>query len=317
MANNKKKDKTIKCFSVISIILCLLTATWGFVVSYFDMDFKTEKSNDIYVSSTEDISSLGESVYNNKIYLQQDITITDPSFKIGNDEFPFEGVFDGQGHTVYFNYQSASAETSLFDYLAPGSVIKNVNFVFDKIELTGTSFGGVAKINDGTIENCKVVFSEITISGEGMFSPLVTINRGTISNVVVRGSIIGNNVADHEREVFYGNACVYNAGVLRGAIVTAEYSGFACTDELNILKGLAKNIGISSVRYADIDEGQTELAVSCLKDAQFTSDKTSVVNFVKPESLYNAEKIFDELDFNNKHWKIDGLDLKLIIGEKQ
>lgn len=313
MASNIKKDKTIKLFAVVSIFFCLIAFVIGYSIGSQKIGYQTEKTASVFISSVKDISSLGESVYNDQLYLTQDITISDPNFKIGTEEFPFKGVFDGQGHTIHFTFTNASGVTSLFDYLAPEAIVRNVNFVFDAFTVDGTSFGGIAKINDGTIENCKLTYGSLEISDSGMFSPFVTINRGRISNVVVSGELKGNVPEEKESGIFFGNVCVYNSGTLSGAIVTASYTNLKCTDELNILKGLSKNLGISSIRYSDIENGSTDRVVAMLASEQFTSDKISDIEFANADAIFYNEKIFDMLDFNNKYWKIENQDLNLII----
>ena len=55
-----------------------------------------------------------------------------------------------------------------------------------------------------------------------------------------------------------------------------------------------------------------------LAPEQFTSDKTSGIEFTTADAVFYNEKIFDMLDFNNKYWKIENQDLNLIItGEVQ
>ena len=313
MASNKKSDKVIRIAIVISVIFCLAMLFLGYKIGSQKIVYQTEKSSVMYVYDISDISTLDESVYNDRIYLAKDIVITDPNFRIGSEAVPFEGVFDGQGHTVTFAYSEATSQTSLFGYLSPNAVVRNVNFVFDTITVSGTTFGGIARINDGKVENCKLVYNSLVLTDSGMFSPFVTINRGTISSVVISGELKGNVDASKENEIFFGNVCVYNSGTLKSAIVTANYSDIKCTDELNILKGAAKNLGISSVRYNDVENGTTERVAAILPKGQFTTDKTSVVEFTNAQSVFYNEKIFDALDFNNNYWKIEEQDLTLIM----
>ncbi len=311
MAVNRKIDKAVKRSLAVAAVLCVLAAACGFLLAVSGHSYRTETVDTVSVSSIEDITSLGASAYNNHFVLTKDITVSDPELRIGSADFPFEGRIDGRGHTIRFTYRTADENTSLFDYLAPGAVIENVHFEFGNIRINGSSFGGIAKINDGTIKNCKLTVGSITLTEKGLFSPLVTINRGALSGIVVKSSVIGPGDEAIESDIFYGNACVYNAGTLYGVIVTASYSEFACTDELNILKGLAKNKGVSAVRYNDIGEGSTSRAVALLPDAQFTSDRTSGIAFSRADLLYLPEKIFDELDFDNRVWSIAGADLSL------
>ena len=317
MIRNRKIDKTILIALIASSVLCLVAAVAGGMISSQRVGYYSEKSSSVYISSASDLETLGVAVYNDHVYLTKDITINDPNQRIGNDKLPFEGVFDGQGHTIHFTFSGATEDTSFFDHIAPGAIVRNVNFVFDDITVNGASFGGIAKINDGTIENCKLVYNSLSVSKAGLFSPLVTINRGDISNVVVSGDLIGIFSEDNEGKVFFGNVCVYNAGNVSGAIVSAKYVGIPCTDALNIAKGTAQNIGISAVRYSDIDRGQMQKTVAIIPDGQYTVDKKSGVEFAKADSVYSNEKVFSMLDFDNQYWRIDGLDLNLMVTGKR
>ncbi len=318
MASNRKKDRAIQASAIISIVLCVIAAAFGFLFSTLEIGFQTERSSAVYISSAAQISSLGKSLYNDTIYLTGDITVDDSNLRIGTDEFPFEGVFDGQGHTIHLTYKSVSDDTSLFGYISPSAVVRNVNFVFDDIVVEGSTFGGIAKINDGVIENCTLTYKTMEIGGGGMFSPLVTINRGRLSHVVVSGKLVGKMSEENERDVFFGNVCVYNLGSLKSSIAHADFADLKCTDELNILKGLSKNIGISALRYSDSEGGTTVSAFAILPDGQITTDKkTSKIEFSSVENIYTADHIFNVMDFNNKYWSLDNFNLSLTVGGKK
>jgi len=300
-------------FAIIGIALCVATAFWGWQVGANGMDYKTESSLKIEVDSLEDLNALGESIYNDEIYLLCDITVSDTAFRIGSEGKPFEGIFDGRGHTVYLAYGRAGSEASFFGHLAENAVVKNVNFVYGNVELTDNTFGGVAKINEGLIENCSISYQSLTIGGAGIYSPLVTINRGKIAHVTVSGTLGGELELSEENGVFFGNVCVYNSGEIEGAIVEAGYEGLAITDKLSVLKGECRNNGISAVRYKDVEGGSTSKAMAIIEKHRFVSDATSVVEFSDKASVYNTENIFSTLDFSNVYWKLDGETLKLIL----
>lgn len=316
MVHYIKKDTKIKPFRVASIIACIVVAVIAVVLAASGSNYQTEQSTVIRLSSGVDVSLRGETMYNDEIYLTKDITIDDPGARIGSSEFPFEGVFDGQGHTIHLTYSQANSDTSLFNYIAPGAVVKNVNFVFDYVYVSGSSFGGIAKINDGTIENCKIVFNNITITSEGLFSPVAVVNRGTISSIVVQGTVNGNLGTIKEDKVLYGNACVYNKGTLSGVVVDAEYTGFACVDETSYREGLTENVGISAVRFDDLEGGVTEMAVAVIGEGQITSDIYDVIEFSDKENVYTYEKIVGELLFDYQIWDIGIDDVTLGVGEK-
>ena len=316
MVHYIKKDTKIKPFRVASIIACIAVAVIAVVLIASGSNYQIEQSTVIRLSSGVDVALRGETMYNDEIYLTKDITIDDPNAQIGSSDFPFEGVFDGQGHTVYLTYSQANSDTSLFNYIAPGAIVKNVNFVFNNVYVSGNSFGGIAKINDGTIENCKIVFNNITLSSEGLFSPVAVVNRGTISGIVVQGTVSGQLGNIKEDKVLYGNVCVYNKGLISGAVVDAEYTGFACVDETSYREGLTQNVGISAVRFDDLEEGITEKAVAIIGEGQITSDIYDGIEFADEDEVYTYDKIIDELLFDYQYWNIGIDDVTLDVEEK-
>ena len=65
MASNKKKDKAIKFFSVFSVILCFFAFCGGFVKSQSeDLYYDFENKDIVKISCSEDITTIGESIYN-------------------------------------------------------------------------------------------------------------------------------------------------------------------------------------------------------------------------------------------------------------
>ena len=308
MAKNSKKDSAIKVFSIISVILCvgvILLALYLNSTNKNPYDVAKVDTHDI--RSSEEILEIGNGIYNDIINLKEDIYINDASYRIGSEEFPFDGVFNGNGHTVYFSYDTATSETSLFSYLSKNAVVKNTNFVFTNIQINDSYFGGIAKINDGTIKDCTVTFDKLEIKSSGVFSPLVTINRGEVTNVLIKTLISKNSELLVEKDVFFGNACVYNGGNISGIITISNYEGWDSTNELNILKGLSKNYAISAVSYSVIENGGQEKCVALVEHGTYTSDKASDVVFnLSTADIFQEDYIFHTLDFNNQSWELTG-----------
>ena len=308
MAKNSKKDSAIKVFSIISVILCvgvILLALYLNSTNKNPYDFAKVDTHNI--RSSEEILEIGNGIYNDIINLKEDIYINDASYRIGSEEFPFDGVFNGNGHTVYFSYDTATSETSLFSYLSKNAVVKNTNFVFTNIQINDSSFGGIAKINDGTIKDCTVTFDKLEIKSSGVFSPLVTINRGEVTNVLIKTLISKNSELLVEKDVFFGNACVYNGGRISGIIVISNYEGWESTNELNILKGLRKNYAISAISYSIIENGNQNKCVALVEHGTYTSDKVSDVVFnLSTMEVFQEDYIFHTLDFSNISWELTG-----------
>lgn len=313
MAKNSKIDSTIKVFTFISCILCIMMILLAlYLNSIQKKPYDVVKVETHNIHSAEEILEIGNGVYNDVIILQEDIYIDNASYRIGSDEFPFDGVFNGNGHSVYLSYELATAETSLFSYLSKNAVVKNTNFVFSNIQISDSSFGGIAKINDGTIKDCTVSLDSLYISSSGVFSPLITINRGNISNVFIRALVSKNSELVVEKDVFYGNVCVYNGGHISGAIAISQYEGWESTNELNILKGLSKNYAISAISYSSLESGNQDKCVALVEQGTYTSDKASDVVFnLSSVEVFQEEYIFHTLDFSNQSWEVTNGILKL------
>lgn len=317
MASNKKKDKAISVFSIIAIILCICALALGFMKSQSDdLYYDLESSAKVEISSVDDIVALGEAIYNDECVLIDDIHITDNSFRIGTSERPFAGTFDGKGHTIFLDYASAVQDTSLFSCIESGGVVKNTRFVFGNITLDGNSFGGLAKINYGTVQDCKIECAGITIDNNiGIYSPCVIANNGTISNVVVDCSFSNSRVYDDEASILFGGICTYNYGTVKNCISAPTFNNIVCSDEFKILIGETTNVGISAVSAVTTKGASTTNSVAILPTGVFTSDKNSGLRIVENYSIIlNEDTIFFELDFSNQVWKIQNNNLILIEG---
>ena len=92
--------------------------------------------------------------------LAADITLTEPWTPVGTDyQNPYTGTFDGNNHTIRGLTVTGSNEyAGLFGYIGSGGTVKNVKL--EDVQITSdhqyANVGGVAGINNGTIENCSV-----------------------------------------------------------------------------------------------------------------------------------------------------------------
>ena len=313
MAKNSKRDAIIEKFYIVAIVLCALALIAAFVLNGISNGkYNAMRVNTHNVKSSSELQKICSSVNNDVVYLESDVTIENSNFRIGSDRYPFCGVFDGQGHTVQVNYSTVNAKNSIFGFIAEGGVVQNVNFVFTNVEVNGTTYGAIANINDGTIKDCAVSFETLKINEAGMFSPLVAVNRGNISNVVISSMLVKNVDALEEHNMLFGNACVYNKGQINNVIVTAKYQGWKSTDEFSVMKGLVHNNGISAVNFNDVNEGKTVGCVAITDSGVYTADRYSAVSFQKdPSKVFNTENIFYKMNFNNQCWSLVGYSLSL------
>lgn len=319
--HNSKKDTALRILAIVGAVLALAAACGGFWLSLSSgVYYGLEKAERIFLSSEEDILSAGEAIYNDECILTEDIRITDSSLRIGTEQRPFTGVFDGRGRTVYFDFTAAEEGESLFGCIGEGGVVRNTNFVFGSVEVSGSAYAGIAQINYGTFENCTVTFADYRISDEtGMFSPAIGINHGTISNVVAECTFTAAEPMQSEACVLFGSICAYNYGRVENTVSCPVYRGFVCTDEFKILTGDAVNAGIAAACAVTASGGRTENNAAVLASGVYTSDKTSLAACSADRAeIFARDMIFDTLDFDNRVWRLSAAgELTLIQGDAE
>lgn len=174
----------------------------------------------------------GSSLENVTILLDSDVTITGSYTAIGTGSTRFKGTFDGQGHTVNINSQTANAMYyGLFGDVY-GGTIKNVTVTGSITASGGTHYiGGIAgELSTGTIENC---INNVTISGAKYAGGIVgfpvsctiknCLNNASVSGTQYAGGIGGSkNASAGDNTVIIIN-CVNNGNVTTSD--TGEASG--------------------------------------------------------------------------------------------
>ncbi len=107
----------------------------------------------------------------------------------------FKGSFDGGGHTVSGLTSSQSyGVLGLFGVVLPDSVVKRVALTDITVKRTQTNatdklaVGGVAGVNEGTIEDCSV---SGTVTGTENAGLVAGSNQGTITRCVTAGDVSG------------------------------------------------------------------------------------------------------------------------------
>ncbi len=122
---------------------------------------------------------------------------------------PFQGVFDGNGHTVSHMYADTSTTGSasgnaLFGYIGASGMVKNLGIANSTISGKDNYIGGIAVYNYGTISSC---FSGVDLSSSlSSTNPtnaqyaggISSVNNGTISKCYFYGTI---SVAGNGRRI--------------------------------------------------------------------------------------------------------------------
>lgn len=123
---------------------------------------------------------------------------------IGGDSTPYEGTFDGAGHTIdnmktVVNVDKGSR--GLVCYLFSG-IIKNLK-LGEGCAVTGFYTGGICSNNSGTIQNCTYAG---TIDSQNSAGGICGINSGTVENCYTTGTVNSQNSA--------GGICGSNYGTI-------------------------------------------------------------------------------------------------------
>jgi len=105
----------------------------------------------------------------------------------------FNGVFDGNSHTISHLTITGMNWLGLFGYLASGAEVKNIGVVDVKMSGLVNSIGGLVGINFGNVIHC---YSVAWVSGENEVGGLVGSNGGggLVSRCYSTGMVCGDGV---------------------------------------------------------------------------------------------------------------------------
>lgn len=131
-----------------------------------------------------------------------DINLGTDKTMVGTSSSYYQGVFDGQGHTITINFEVTENYLGLFRYIS-GATIKNLH-VTGTISTNYYGYaGGIVGVASGTstIQNCQSsVNIQSTIDGEGVLGGIVACsapeNSGAILNIndcLFNGSMVGSS----------------------------------------------------------------------------------------------------------------------------
>lgn len=139
------------------------------------------------ISNASDLAAFANKVNNddNTIngILLADIDFSSNTEMIGTSKHPYQGIFDGQKHTITIGYKNITAKYStLFSYCS--GTVKNLTVDGSLHSKSGINVGGIAGyLENGTISNCiSAVDLKSDITGDASVAGLV----GEASNSVVK-----------------------------------------------------------------------------------------------------------------------------------
>ena len=126
------------------------------------------------------------------VRLEGDITYgsTDAAKVIGDNKTYFNGVFDGNNHTISGFKVSGASYQGVFGYLGTTAVVKNLKVANASVTSSG-SYGGVVvgQNNGGTIDNCQVTDAVVSSTGGSFKGGVAGQSSGTVKNTTFTGTI--------------------------------------------------------------------------------------------------------------------------------
>lgn len=173
-----------------------------------------------------------------------------------DDNIPYNGTFDGNGHTVSGIYINTSEDyQGLFGYIGIGGTVKDLGIEKSRIK-GGNNVGGIAGYSSGTIEDC---YNTGSVSGGDNVGGIAGTadgakdchNEGTVSGSDCVGGILGSG-ADLNGVV---NRC-YNTGDISGE---GGVGGIAGRNILGVTNSY--NTGTISGEYASGIAGGSRMGV--------------------------------------------------------
>lgn len=163
----------------------------------------TVKADNINVGTQEELAALSADNHTDDVItLTADIALTFGSGEywtpIGTFSTPFEGTFDGNGHTIsgiIIDYESGEGLAGLFGYVGASGVIKNVvvageDYIYSNGDGTNTNYvGAIAGYNEGTIQNCGNTALVSAFHKNGRAGGVVGYNTGAITGCYNLGTV--------------------------------------------------------------------------------------------------------------------------------
>ncbi len=157
-----------------------------------------------------------------------DVTQTDNGNNytaIGNEKLPFNGKFNGNGHTISGIRINKPKDyyQGLFGYLDEGAEVENVKLA--DVEITANHYaGGIAGESKGSIRNCTVEKS-VKLAATGMdsrfFGGIAGVNGGTVSGCTSSATLTATGVDSR----FFGGIVGDNGGTVSGCTSSATLTG--------------------------------------------------------------------------------------------
>ena len=162
----------------------------------------------------------------------------------GSSDYPFQGTFDGEGHTIYnLKYESTldqKADTGLFSYTSNGAIIKNLTI--SNAEIQADFRGGIiAGYSEGTL------FENITIKD----SHLLVAATNNVLTIITDGGLRGGAIVGEAK-----NCVLYNCESNNTRVNTNNTSGVAALSGKGLFLGGLVGTSVSTeIEYSRVEGG--------------------------------------------------------------
>lgn len=126
------------------------------------------------------------------VRLESDIAYssTDAAKVIGDNKKYFNGVFDGNNHTISgFKLNGTTSYQGVFGYIGETAVVKNLKVSGASVTTSGSYGGVLVGQNKGTIENCQVIDAVVSSTGGSFKGGVTGQSAGTVKNTTFTGTI--------------------------------------------------------------------------------------------------------------------------------
>jgi hypothetical protein len=170
------------------------------------------------ISTVNDLNSIGNNPRLMKCHfrLVADLDLAGLVFyPIGSKDYPYVGVFDGNGHMISHLTVKGDRHVGLFGCLRPGAEVKDLGVVDVNITGLGYYVGGLVGYNGGIVTNC---YSTGAVSGGSYVGGLVGQNwHGSVAQCYSTAAVKGTGPV-------VGGLVGCNALLASGGDVTQCYS---------------------------------------------------------------------------------------------
>lgn len=162
------------------------------------------------------ISYAGTSKY---FELSQNITVSDTFKSIGNNQYKFNGKFNGKGYTISGLRQPFMAESS--------GTIQNLNFENCIIQTAGSGGTLVSVVHGGLIDNVNLNNCFIKSDNTGGIVGEVSGENAVIQNCNVKScTIVGNSLSAGITSISKSSTSINNVKVSKSQIISLSGKAF-------------------------------------------------------------------------------------------